>query len=411
MNISEEELTYITKIYQHAIGHLTEDTIPNRIICIHNLHWCVENVLRKATKDYNLNYRDGFETIFKKFISKGHDVPKKLEKSVIKLNEMRNGVEHREIYPDISVIRNLIPDIEKFIKWMIEKIFDSTIDLHSISSADEDEVLENFIEWQENKLSANYLKSYKRNKEYYDYVFICLIPATYSPDLVDISFDGVNEMTGTTLPSGVMISGTNPEHRSKIENYYREASYLFRSPAQAYTVSTHFTYHNEFYGNEMKVFPNGIVYICYKYRMFNPQKPTFNMDRLFDKNDSYVISNLVKKYGISISSYYPMNIEDILKVVCFPFHPDCKEKLVKNTTEYFRIFIILPKMSFEGTDRILDRAGDFEHIFETNREYGGDSDNIIFKDTFKYDEIPNSVQKFRNFAYGFFRNKSHTAFM
>lgn len=408
MEISDEEKKYIARIYQHGISHLVDDTIPNRILCIHNLHWCVENILRKTTKDWNIDYRAGFEEIFKKFISK-QQVPKNLEKSILDLNTMRNDVEHREIYHDISVIKKIIPDIEKFIKWIMNVIFKNSIDLLSISSADEEKIFNDFFKWKEEKLASNLNLTFEREKKIYDYIFICLIPATCSPELVDLSFDEENEMLSEKTKFGPTMVGLNPEHKSKIEKYFRVYQSLFGN-AQVFTVPTHLEYYHEFYGNEIKVFPDGRVYICYRYWQLNPKKPTFNMEFLYDKSESYIVEKESKIYGSPLIKYYPWNLESILKVICFAFHPECKEKLVFNPTIYFRGFFILPMMNFKGKDRILNRSNDFNHIFEVNREYGGPDKDIIFPKTFNYDDIPKLVDEFKNWAYGFFKNKRDTAF-
>ena len=408
MKISDEEKKYIARIYQHGVSHLIDDAIPNRILCIHNLHWCIENLLRIATKDWDIDYKAGFNKIFKKFISR-HSVPKDLEKSIFNLNEMRNGVEHREYYPDMTVLRKIVPDIENFIKWIINVIFNSSIDLLSISSADEDKIFDDFSRWKDQKLGSNIKLTFEREKRIYDYIFICIIPASCSSNLVDLSFDGENEMLSAKTTHGVTMSVLNPEHQSKIEKYFRVYQSLFGN-AQVYTVPTHLEYVEAFYGSEIKVFPDGRVYICYQYWQLNPEKPTFNMEFLYNKSRGWIVKKQSKLYGSAITKYFEGNLECLLKVVCFLFHPECKEKLVNNPIKYFRGFFILPMMNYEGKDRILDRSDNFNHIFEVNREYGGDESDIIFQKTFIYDEITSVVNEFKNWAYGFFRNKRDTSF-
>ncbi|MBD3214649.1 MAG: hypothetical protein GF311_18710 [Candidatus Lokiarchaeota archaeon] len=224
MNISEEEVSYVARIYQHGVTHLVDDSIPNRILCIHNLHWCVENLLGKATKDYNIDYRAGFEKRFKKFIGKGNQPPPNIEKSIWKLNEMRNGVEHRENYPDPSVVKKIIPNIEKFIKWILDKVFNASVDLLSISSADEESIIRDFNDWIGKKLTSNHTLTREKFNKIIDYIFFCLIPATCSPGLVDLSFDGINQMVSGTTTTGIKVSMPNPRHKSKLEHYLRWVS-------------------------------------------------------------------------------------------------------------------------------------------------------------------------------------------
>jgi hypothetical protein len=291
MEISEEEINYISKIYQHGINHLVDDSIPNRLICIHNLHWCVEYLLRKATKDYRIDYKAGFEKIFKAFTGK-KSVPKDLEKSIFKLNTVRNNMEHREIYTDIIVIRKIIPNVEKFIKWILKIVFNTSIDLRSISSADIEEIFEDFSEWQDGKLASNWLNTSIERSEIYDYLFICLIPATYSPNLVDLAFDGVNEMKTSKSELGVFFSVPNPDHKSKIEQYFRTFRHLFDGGAQVYTISTHLRYYNDYYGNEMKIYPDGRIYICYEYRHLDKKNPKLNMSMIYEKiGTRYILNN------------------------------------------------------------------------------------------------------------------------
>ncbi len=59
------------------------------------------------------------------------------------------------IPPDFSAIREIIPDVEHFIKWIFKTVFNSPIDLHSISTADEDKIFEDFSKWKTKKLIVN----------------------------------------------------------------------------------------------------------------------------------------------------------------------------------------------------------------------------------------------------------------
>ncbi|MHA1284761.1 MAG: hypothetical protein ACTSQP_19850 [Promethearchaeota archaeon] len=399
VSITEEELNYIATIYKHGISHLIDDTIPNRILCIHNLHWCVENLLRKATKDYDLNFKAGFEKIFKKFISKGHNPPENIKKSILKLNNIRNNIEHREIYPDISVIRKIIPDVENFIKWILEKIFEKTIDLISIPSVDEGLILKHFKEWIEQKLNFD--------TNLNDYLFFCLIPSTYANNLIDLSINGIEQMESKIISGEIEILTSNPHHRAKIEHYFSGCQRLFGN-SQIYSVPTHFKYINENYGNEIKIFSDGRIYTCIFYNKFNPNNPTFNIELLYKKNEVIIIKEHSEKYGLPIKEYHPYNLEDLLKIICFSFHPDCKEKLVYHQTKYFRGHFILPRMRFKGKDRILKRNN---YLFDTFREYAGDKDYIYFSKTFHYDEISDLVIDFKNWVYSFFKNKQSTAFL
>jgi len=81
------------------------------------------------------------------------------------LNTIRNNLEHREIYPGHFVIKKLIPEVEKFLKWILIKVFNKAIELRSISSADLDKVFEDFDNWKKGKLSENGLHKKQIIKE------------------------------------------------------------------------------------------------------------------------------------------------------------------------------------------------------------------------------------------------------
>jgi hypothetical protein len=85
--------------------------------------------------------------------------------------------------------------------------------------------------------------------------------------------------------------------------------------------------------------------------------------------------------------------------------------MINHPTKYFQGIFILPSMRLNGKDRILDLPDDLEHIFEGDREYGGEDDQINYIISFNYDEIPELVNNFKNWTYGFFRSKADTAFM
>jgi len=134
MLITDKEKEYIGKIYRHGLNHLIDDTIPNKLICIHNIHWCVETLLRKATQDWQkIKYKDGFDEIFKKFYNRyEQSLSPSLKLAVENLNESRNGIQHRGIYPDINFLQGILPKIYKFIKWMMKHVFKTDFDISSI---------------------------------------------------------------------------------------------------------------------------------------------------------------------------------------------------------------------------------------------------------------------------------------
>jgi len=54
----------------------------------------------------------------------------------------------------------------------------------------------------------------------------------------------------------------------------------------------------------------------------NPEKPTFNMEFLYNKSSGYIVEKNSKIYGSAITKYSQGNLECLLKVVCFTFHPE-----------------------------------------------------------------------------------------
>lgn len=408
MSLTDEEKSYISKIFNHGVSHLIDDSIPNRLICIHNLHWCAEKLLRKATQDWtNIDYRDGFEVIFHKFCNKeGISVPIAFKTVINKLNTIRNDMEHRDLYHDIRDISNLIPEVAKFISWIVKTRFNTSIDLYSVSFGDEANIISDFNEWKRTKIEQF------NNADARNIMFILLIPSTYSPNLIDMHLDGINEMISSRLESGIMIAGSNPDHESAIEKYFRCFRHLFSSPAQVFSIPTHMLYYNESTGNELRVFPDGRIYIGFKFGIAAENNLGFNIDTLFSRGGTrFVIDRrYVANYNLPLNEYSPLILEHILKLVLYSFHPECSNSGVKIPTKYHRLFIILPHMRINRQPRQLDRFRDETHWFESNRVYCGDEDDLLYKKTLNYDNISEILSEFRNWTYSFFRNPSDTGF-
>lgn len=407
MELNEAEKEYYIKLYNHGINHLINDTIPNRIICVHNLHWILEDLLRKTTKDFpNIEYRDGFKDIFTKFCThRSITVSPKFKEAILKFNKIRNDMEHRQLFHNINDIQDLISEVKNFIQWIVKKRFNTTINLHSIPSADEREIFKDFMNWTENKS----ISQERGEGGIFDYIFLCIIPTSYSPQLIDMSRDTINEFTPEieTGDSNIHVSMPNPEYRSKIEEYFNNLRQIFYGDHQIYTISPYFRYYEDFYGNEMRIYRDGRIYICYYYRRFNPEDPTFSLKSIMKKEyNTYIIKNTSKKYGLDFDRYKPGNLDDILKLVCFPFTEECKIPIVKIPTNYFKSQIILPNMRYDGKNRTLDS----EEIFSQNRVYAGDDKNIVFEKLFSYSQIDDVVNEFIKWVYGYYTNIRSTSF-
>jgi len=278
-------------------------------------------------------------------------------------------------------------------------------------------IFKNFYKWKE-KVSARNLMNNVRDEDLAlrkkdeiiidDFLYICLIPSTYSENLINFSADTLNEAISSQSKQGVTISTLNPNFYPKIEHYFRDYRILRHS--QVFTVPTHLKETNNI-GEEIRIHPDGRIYLNLKYGQYSLKgKSTFNLDSILERRTHRVIlkEKEQQKYGTPIKEIIPKNLEDLLKVVCFPFHPDCKIKMVNLPTRYFTGLFLFPFMiGTRGERRILYQKDTF---FEMTREYLGDNIELEYKKSFSYEEITNFLKEMKKFCYGFFRQKSDTEF-
>ncbi len=405
MSLNQDEKDYISKIFNHGVAHLSDDAIPNRIICVHNIHWCIENLLRKASQEWtNIDYRAGFEDILNIFDSR-HNIPIDLKNEMRRLNTIRNDMEHRSLFHDIRDILNLIPKAREFISWIAKIKFNTIIDLYSVSAADESNIITDFNNWKRMKIEQFDINNFE------NLIFILIIPTTYSPNIIEMHIDGINEMVGSTLESGVRISGRNPEHESAIEKYFRSFRHIFSHPSQVFSIPTYMRYYNEI-GDELRVFPDGRIYIAFKFGMTVRDELGFNIENLYSGREVFNInSQYITYYNLPFNEYRPNMLEYILKLVLYSFHPDNIHSGVKALTKFHRIFITLPFMRRNGEPCKLDRHLDDDHWFESPRIYCGEEEELTFKRSINFDEIQGVLEEFKNWTYSFFRNPHDTGFM
>ena len=411
MELTEEEKVYISKIYRHGLNHLVDDTIANRLICVHNIHWCVESLLRKATSDWQsprIKYNDNFETILKKFCDKRNPSPK-LQQAVSKLNTIRNNMQHNDIYADIITIKNILPLVYDFVKWLVKAEFKSEIDIFSIPPVDMNIIIKQFEDWREYWTQMYYSIRGKDDKQMVDYIFGCIIPSCYTNDLVDLSFEGIKDMIHSQTETGVTISVNNPEHDSKIEKYFRAYNYMFGKGLQIFTIPDYMQGKNEI-ADIIHIYPDGLIFFGYKFRYFSYEEYSFTLDPLFTtKRERYINEEAQKKYNFPLKEYMPQNLEHVLKIICFPFHPNCNEKMVKLRTQYFTGCLVLTDMTrYRKYRKLYDK--DWPPPLE-NREYAAENPEISFIRAFGFEEIPEMLEKFKQYCYQFFRNKEDTAFL
>ena len=178
----ENEIKIIKQIYQHALSHITSNIKANKLISIVNLHWCVEDILRSATIDWeSIKYNDSFKKILEKFTRKKPMNPKIIN-GVLKLNDIRNGVYHKKIFPDFSEIKALLPIVKEFIEWISKNIFNNEIDLELQLEPDlilsfKSESLNNTIDIMQLKKSINFknyyaIQLYLHNVGFYPYTSV-----------------------------------------------------------------------------------------------------------------------------------------------------------------------------------------------------------------------------------------------
>jgi len=63
------------------------------------------------------------------------------------------------------------------------------------------------------------------------------------------------------------------------------------------------------------------------------------------ERERWVMKAAQKKYNTPLKEYISKNLEDVLKLVCFLFHPDCTEKIVKSRTKYFTGSFVLTDLT------------------------------------------------------------------
>ncbi|MHA1227957.1 MAG: hypothetical protein ACTSPV_14515, partial [Candidatus Hodarchaeales archaeon] len=400
MNLPEDERQYISKIYRHGLNHLVNDTIPDKLICVHSIHWCVERLLRLITQDYRgLDYRDGFETIFRKFANRHEgSLSPRLRRAVERFNEVRNGLEHRGIPPDITFLREVLTEIYEFIEWLMITKFDNTqLDVYRISAVEERQVFREFILWKDKQLPQDFYQTPQVGVTK-DSIFICLIPASYSPGLINFSANQIQDSISSSQ-NGVTITGPNPRHFSEIEQYFRE--YRILGHSQVYSTPEFLRECDCGMESVLKLYPNGLIFIQFNYGVLNCQNIwgtnqgaanfIFNPRPLSRENSSnvFIHQEASQKYGTPITEIDKFSLEHLLQIVCFPFHPDCQIKMVQIPTVYFQALFVFPGMILGENNqrRYLPQNRGGNSSFSP-RVYLGEEPDLSYRCSFAYDDIP-----------------------
>lgn len=304
---------------------------------------------------------------------------------------------------------------------------ESEIPTRSTPESMVDGILQNFTKWSEDIWGRNILSRLQDAAEnetpvrLSDYLFICLIPSNTSEDLVNLVGDAKGATISSRMRHGSTITTSNPDYYPPIERYFRDFRVIRYS--QVYSTPKFLHEYNDI-GSEMKIFQNGVIFLCFRsapllkmhevsqYRSYLEEKPSstylFTLEPLFAKSTRFLIPELKKKYGLDFEFYYSNNLECVLKILLFPFHPNSKIKMVKNPTTNFKAHFIFPMMLFGGrkTPRILYQESPFGLL-----EYSNDEVDLNWETEFSFDEIPRMLEELKDYCYRFFRNKRDTAFM
>ena len=191
----------------------------------------------------------------------------------------------------------------------------------------------------------------------YDYIFGCIVPRSLSDDLIDLNSDF-------------------------IKNYIDDYSIIKRS--QTYKIPEHARQYERDNGEDILIYPNGVIYFCLNYSFVDPKNPEFSLGYLesepYEKLD---VESHQEKYNAPFSSITWGKLESLLEVICFIFHPECKINIVKIPTESFSLELIVLNMIFNGKKRSLSQFGGLPSY----KKYLGGKKDIIIREIFEYKKI------------------------
>ena len=296
-----------------------------------------------------------------------------------------------------------------------------------IIKINKEEILNDFFKWKENlmtnmpdmSLDKDFFKRKPEDMVLSDWFFICIIPTTISKDLIDFSSDSINSEAKIEFKDGVIMSGPNPNHIPEIGKFFE--SYHVLGYSQVYCINQFLQEYNDL-GNIIRVYRDGKIFICLRY---GPQfkvkdKPElrtlvekskhnrkiFDIEPLFMKRQPINREKAQEKYGTPIKNVMPGNLEHIFKIVCFPFHKDCKVQMVRTTTTKFKAYFLFPNMKKNNLGRILYQRNRIGPV----REYLADDDELFLHLDFEYENIPSMLNIFKRQCLNDFKNPRRTFF-
>ncbi len=257
------------------------------------------------------------------------------------------------------------------------------LELRKISPIEElrqenlDKISDEFQNWVKEKLDENLdLKVNKDNQDglIYDYIFGCIVPRSLSDDLVDFNSDF-------------------------LKNYIDNYSTIKMS--QTYIIPEFARQYEPHIGEDILIYPNGIIYFCLNYNFINPEKPEFSLGYL--EGESYEILNVEnyqEKYNAPFSTIKRRTLESLLEVICFLFHTECRINIVKIPTESFSLELILPNMIYNGERRTFFQFGGLPSY----KKYLGVKKDIIIREFFEYNKINEFVDSIKTKITKFYQN-------
>ena len=208
----------------------------------------------------------------------------------------------------------------------------------------------------------------------YDYIFGCIVPDSLSDDLINFNSDLIKEYI--------------------IDYSIIKTSQTYKTPELARQYEPNI-------GEDILIHPNGIIYFCLNYNYINPEKPEFSLGYLESRPSEILnVKKHQEKYNAPFSTITWGKLESLLEVVCFIFHPECKKNIIRIPTESFSLELIVPNMIFNGKRRILSRSGGFP----SHKKYLGDKKDIIIREFFEYNKIPEFVDSIKTKITDFYQN-------
>jgi hypothetical protein len=234
-----------------------------------------------------------------------------------------------------------------------------------------------FQKWAQDKLKQNLsLKVNKNNPDgsIYDYILGCIVPTTLSKDLINFN-------------------------SSLIKDYINDYSIIKRS--QKYKTPDYARQYEQFFGEDILIFPNGTIYFCQIYSTFHKEQPDFSLGFLESGGfERLVVKQLKEKYSAPFSYIKRGTLSSLLEVVCFLFNPKCKIKMVNSPTDLFHLEILVPNMIYEGNRRVLSSFGGFP----MHKSYQGTNKDITFHKLFRFNEIAETIEVLKSHIMEYYQN-------